>query len=349
MNDTKWRIGIIGAGLIGGKRAAALDLACDRLTWVADLSLDRAGKVAEGHPGVQTTSDWRKLAASPEIDAVIVATTNDQIPAIAAECLKSGKHVLVEKPGGRYPAELNELKLISDKVEKSTGHVLRVGFNHRFHPGFVGAKTLVDSGEFGPLMYIRARYGHGGRVGYDKEWRADPKIAGGGELLDQGVHLIDLCRWIGGEFDLKSAHVGTYFWDMPVEDNGFMLLGSPDGKRHAHLHASCTEWKNLFDFEIFLRYAKIQVWGLGRSYGTEELRVYKMKPEMGPPDTEIQSFPGEDRSWHDEWEAFRRAADPRASRDDPIALRLGKIGDACRAIEVVHSAYRASGASWAKP
>ncbi|MEK7690355.1 MAG: Gfo/Idh/MocA family oxidoreductase [Bdellovibrionota bacterium] len=345
----QWRIGIIGAGLIGGKRATALEPAQDCLTWVADLSLDRATKVAAtgGEPRTKpahTTTDWRKLAASPDVDAVIVATTNDQIPLIAAECLKSGKHVLVEKPGGRHPAELAELQNVSDQVQRTTGHILRVGFNHRFHPAFLGAKPLVDSGDYGPLMYIRARYGHGGRVGYDREWRADPKIAGGGELLDQGVHLIDLCRWLGGEFELKTAHVGTYFWDMPVEDNGFLLLESPDGKRHAHLHASCTEWKNLFDFEIFLRYAKIQIWGLGRSYGTEELRIFKMKPEMGPPDTEVRSFPGEDRSWHDEWEAFRQQCNGSSA-----VSTLGKINDACRAIEIVHAAYRTSGVAWAKP
>src|SRR5208282_2849830 len=112
---------------------------------------------------------------------------------------------------------------------------VRVGFNHRYHPSFIKAREIFDSGVMGELMFVRARYGHGGRIGYDREWRANPKLAGGGELMDQGVHLIDLCRWIGGEFNFQWGEVKTFFWDMPVEDNGFLYLKSPDQKRSAFL------------------------------------------------------------------------------------------------------------------
>src|SRR5947209_5291111 len=134
-------------------------------------------------------------------------------------------------------------------------------------------------------MYLRARYGHGGRVGYDREWRADPLIAGGGELIDQGVHLIDLSRWyLGAEFARVEGQVSTFFWKMPVDDNAFLTLTTEEG-RIAHLHASCTEWKNLFSFEIYARDAKLHLEGLGGSYGVERLSFYRMRPEMGPPDT----------------------------------------------------------------
>ena len=99
-------------------------------------------------------------------------------------------------------------------------------------------------------MFIRARYGHGGRVGYDKEWRAQPELSGGGEFIDQGVHLIDLARWFLGDFNEMQGFAHTYFWNMPVDDNGFLLLKTPK-KQVAFLHASCTEWKNLFSFEIY--------------------------------------------------------------------------------------------------
>ncbi|HYV43798.1 MAG TPA: Gfo/Idh/MocA family oxidoreductase [Myxococcaceae bacterium] len=327
------RVGIIGAGLIGGKRAA--QMAGARLVAVADQVPERARALAARHQA-EACGDWPALVRRQDVDAVVVATTNDALSACARAALEAGKHVLVEKPAGRNPADVAALVA----AEASSGRAVRVGFNHRFHPGLARAKALVDSGDFGPLMHLRARYGHGGRLGYDREWRADPARAGGGELLDQGVHLIDLCRWIGGELQLDGGAIATSFWDMKVEDNGFLLLRSPHRGHRAWLHASCTEWKNLFDFEIFCRTAKLQVFGLGRSYGTEELRVYRMKPEMGPPDVEVTPFPGEDASWQAEWDAFLAEL---SGRSTPIA----RAQDALRAVELVHELYRREGAPWA--
>jgi predicted dehydrogenase len=135
-------------------------------------------------------------------------------------------------------------------------------------------------------MFIRARYGHGGRVGYDKEWRANPKLSGGGELIDQGIHLIDLAGWFLGEFKKIDGHAETYFWKMPVDDNAFLSLRTAKNQT-AWLHVSCTEWKNLFSFEIYGRHAKLHIEGLGGSYGVEKLFHYQMKPEMGIPDTKV--------------------------------------------------------------
>ena len=327
-------VGIVGAGLIGGKRAQALEPGRDQLVAVSDVSTERARTLAEKYQA-RVAPSAQALAEDPSITHVIVATSNDAIVPIALHALRAGKHVLVEKPAGRNPEELARLVAAAREARGALG----VGFNHRFHPALLGAKEIIESGQFGPLMYIRARYGHGGRIGYDKEWRADPARGGGGELLDQGVHLIDLTRWLGGEFNLKWGDVQTFFWDMPVEDNGFLLLESPGGERKAFLHASCTEWKNLFDFEIFLRNAKVQISGLGRSYGTEELRVYKMKPEMGPPDLETTAFAGEDTSWKAEYEAFLERVAGRPSH-------IGTAHDALRAVEVVYGAYRQSRVSW---
>ena len=116
---------------------------------------------------------------------------------------------------------------------------MRVGYNHRFHPALRKAREIVDSGASGPLMFLRGRYGHGGRKGYDREWRADPKLSGGGELIDQGVHLIDLASWFLGEFPTVEGHAATYFWDMKVDDNAFLSLrtaGGPDGVAPRQLH-----------------------------------------------------------------------------------------------------------------
>jgi predicted dehydrogenase len=319
-------IGIIGAGLIGEKRAA--HLGATRLIAICDPAAERAEKVAHAF-GAAVEKNWESLIRRTDLDAVLVCTPHDRLAACAAAALRAGKHVLVEKPGGRNP---QDIQVMIDAAAESK-KVLRVGFNHRFHPGFQKAKALLQESKTGPLMYIRARYGHGGRPGYEKEWRADPAISGGGELLDQGVHLIDLCRWLGGEFKFGWGKTQTFFWPMHVEDNGFLYLESPDQKRSAFLHASWTEWKNLFDFELFTRNAKIEVFGLGKSYGTEELRIYRMKPEMGPPDMETIPFPGEDRSWQDEFEAF--LAEIKGEKTD-----LATADDALRALEIVTRAYQ---------
>ncbi len=329
------KVGIIGAGLIGGKRAKAL-LPGDKLTWVCDVSLDRAKALADSYQAKSTTEP-KELLASSDVDVVIVATSNKSIPELSLLALKHGKHLLVEKPAGRNPIELREVLA----VEKQSKSIVRVGFNHRFHPALLKAKKMIDEGKVGELMYFRARYGHGGRLGYDKEWRAVPEIAGGGELLDQGVHLIDLCRWMGGEFDLEWGRVETFFWDMPVEDNGFMLLKSREKKTRAFLHASCTEWKNLFDFEIFGKTGKLQIFGIGRSYGVEELRFYQMKPEMGPPEITIEKFPEEDHSWNDEWISMHQEI-------EGTQTNLGTIEDALRSVEIVHASYKMSDCPYTK-
>lgn len=330
----KLRVGIIGAGLIGGKRAAALPLERCQLVAVSDIQLERATQLATKYGAEAVASPW-DLLAKKEIDIVILAATNDVLVPFAAAALEENKSILVEKPAGRNPTELKKLV---DAAKRSKG-IIRVGFNHRFHPGLQKARDLMREPGFGELMYFRGRYGHGARVGYDREWRSDPAVAGGGELLDQGVHLIDLCRWLGGEFNLDCGRAKTFFWDMPVEDNGFMLLNSPDKKRSAFLHASCTEWKNIFDFEIFGRTAKLQIAGLGRSYGVEELRHYQMKPEMGPPDFHSESFPGEDLSWNHEFAAF-------LSERDGIKTDIGTIEDALRAVEIVYEVYEQSQAAY---
>ena len=321
-------VGIIGAGLIGGKRAAHMKGA--KLVAVADLIPGRAQRLADLHHA-EAEKSWESLVKRKDIDLVIISTTNDALAPCAVASLGAGKNVLIEKPAARSIEHIEQIIAAS----KISGRVARVGFNHRFHPAFQLAKRMIEEDRIGPLMYIRARYGHGGRLGYEKEWRADPRLSGGGELLDQGIHLIDLCRWLGGDFELEWGKARTFFWNMPVEDNGFLLLRSPDGLRSAFLHASCTEWKNLFDFEIFGRTGKLEIYGLGRSYGVEELRYYRMKPEMGPPETVVTPFPEEDRSWQAEFDAFLRELNGQSTS-------IGTLEDAARAMEIVQSVYAPS-------
>jgi predicted dehydrogenase len=259
------RVGIIGCGLIGAKRAAAL-AAGDEVALVMDVSRDRALALAK-QVGARAVESARELVEDASIEAVIVATPHNQLASNALLAVEHGKHVLLEKPGARRPHELEGLR----KLAAEKGLAVHVGFNHRFHPALRKARELIDEGVLGPLYYIRGRYGHGGRPGYDREWRAVPEISGGGELLDQGAHLIDLASWyFGASFETVHGEIATYFWNMPVEDNAFLTLKTANGMI-AQLQVTWTEWKNLFSFEITGRDAKLQIDGLGGSYGVERL------------------------------------------------------------------------------
>ena len=321
-------VGIIGCGLIGQKRAKALVGA--KLVAVADKVIERANALSRTSAGSTAYADWHDLIKQPDVQIVVVATTNDLLAPITLEAIKAGKHVLVEKPAARNASELKPLL----EAAEAAGVQVRVGFNHRYHPALMKCREIIDSGVVGPLMFIRGRYGHGGRIGYDREWRADPKIAGGGELLDQGVHLIDLARWFMGDFPSVEGFAHTYFWDMPVEDNGFMLLRTAQ-QQVAQLHVSCTEWKNLFSLEIYGKTAKLHVEGLGGSYGVEKLSHYQMLPEMGPPDTTIYEYPRGDRSWELEFTEFLE--DIRLKRQPEASLQ-----DAYAALQIVETIYTQS-------
>jgi predicted dehydrogenase len=322
-------VAIVGCGLIGRKRLQALG-DC-QLVACADLSIDRARALAAGRPDVLATDRWEEAVQHPRADIVIVATTNDVLTPIAEAALDAGKHVIVEKPAARSVAEIDRLIAASER----SGKLAHVGFNHRYHPALQKARAIVDSGVLGPLMFIRGRYGHGGRVGYDREWRADPAMSGGGELIDQGVHLIDLSGWFLGHFAKIEGLAATYFWNMPVDDNAFMTLAT-EGGQVAFLQVSCTEWKNLFSFEIYGRDGKLAIDGLGGSYGVERLAHYRMLPEMGPPETEIWEYPRADESWALEFREF--LADIAANREPSSGLAAARS-----ALEVVEAIYARSG------
>jgi predicted dehydrogenase len=294
---------------------------------VSDVILDRARVLAAQHRNSECTAEWKAAVAHPGVDAVVVATPNNWLAPISIAALEAGKHVIVEKPAARNVEELRSVMAAAAR----SGKRVQVGFNHRYHPAFRKAREIVCSGALGPLMFVRARYGHGGRPGYDREWRADREIAGGGELIDQGIHLIDLARWFLGDFACVEGRAHTYFWDMPVDDNAFLLLRTRDDQT-AFLHVSCTEWKNTFSFEIYGKRGKLQIEGLGGSYGVERLYYYRMLPEMGPPETTIWEYPGEDTSWELELADFERAV-------ADSAVQVPGLNDALAALEVVQRIY----------
>jgi predicted dehydrogenase len=326
------RIALIGCGLVGQKRLNLLPPGS--VTVACDVQLERARKLAAQSPGCEPMDSAESVVRSPKVDAVMIATVNASLTPLAILAAEQGKHVLIEKPGGISVREVEALETTASK----TGSLVRVGYNHRYHPACLKALEIFRSGVLGPMMFVRGRYGQGGRVGYDKEWRADPKLSGGGELIDQGVHLIDLARIFLGDFTLVEGHATTCFWDMPVDDNAFLSLRTANGQT-AWLHASCSEWKNLFSLEIYGRNGKLHWEGLGGSYGLERLTCYKMLPEMGPPETTTWEFPRGDESWKIEMLEFFE--DIRLKRTPVPGLAEAKA-----ALAIVERIHARSGYHW---
>lgn len=316
------KVGIVGLGLVGKKRVESIisNNQDSEIIAICDVDISKA-KALAGNYKFDVYQDWKNIVNNKEINAVVVSTPNKYLKEISLEALEKNKNVLCEKPIGRNLEEAQEIYLMS-VVKKRT---LKTGFNHRHHPAIKEAKSLVDKGEIGNIYFIRCIYGHGGRPGYEKEWRASKNLCGGGELLDQGVHVVDIFRWFLGDFDEVYGHIDTFYWNIEVEDNAFAMFRTKNGQV-AVMHTSWTQWKNKFLFEVFGEKGYLIVEGLGGSYGVEKLIVGKRKMKIGnrkleienwkskvgsqvryldgPPEEEIIDFPGPDISWIEEWKEF---------------------------------------------
>jgi len=276
-------------------------------------------------------SRWTAVVADPLVDIVCVATPNGFLSEITLAALRAGKHVLLEKPMGRNLAEAEQIAAAA----RESGKKVKVGFNHRYHGAIAEAHRQFCAGEIGELINMRARYGHGGRPGYENEWRGDPTLSGGGELTDQGVHVADLISWFGGPPEQVFGYTQTAVWPLqPLEDNAFALLRLTGG-RVATMHTSWTQWKNLFSFEIFGTSGSLGVEGLGGSYGLERLVVAKRNPAGGPPAMEELSFAAPDPSWAAEWDEFMRAI----AFDEPYS---GNPDDGVAVMRIVDALYRSA-------
>lgn len=327
---SRYRVGVIGCGLIGRRRARfAAEEARTEVAAVVDTDPGRAEEVA-GEVGASAYDDWRRVVEDPSIDLVVVATPNGYLAEIGRAALDAGKHVLLEKPMGRNLAEAEWLA-----EGAAGGQVLKIGFNHRYHPGLAALLEGVRSGEIGRVIGIRGRYGHGGRPGYEKEWRGDAELAGGGHLLDQGVHLADLIHGVAGLPARGVAFMQTAVWPLgPLEDNAYCLFHFSDGVV-AQLHASMTQWKNLFSFEVHGELGSLSVEGLGGSYGEERLVRVRRRLEGGVPEVVEERFPGPDRSWELEWSDFVDAVETGAPRH-------GGVADGLAAMRMIDALYRSA-------
>ena len=290
-------IGIIGCGLIGWKRALSIPSSMN-IHIVCDTNVSNGKKLAN-KIGSSFTNDFSDIINNPDIDIVIISTPNYLIKEIAIKALRSGKHVLSEKPLGRNATESKEMTECASKNNK----ILYTGFNHRFHPSILKAKELIDSNKIGDILHVHGHYGHGGRPGMEKEWRMEPSLSGGGELLDQGVHLIDLALLFKGIPNKVFGTTGQLAWKSKVEDSSSFILLYDDDINFL-FSVGWIYWKNKFEFNIYGSNGFLSIHGLGGSYGKEKLTLGIRNIKGGIPEIKNFSFPENDNSWEKEWEFF---------------------------------------------
>lgn len=326
-----FEVAIVGAGNIGRLRAEIINRSShSRVRLVADVDAERASNLAKAAGAIGTT-DCEEAVSNPNIDLVVVSTPT-KFHAYASRCaLSAGKHVLCEKPLARSTAEAKPMIAVA----ASRNTVLKTGFNYRHMAHVRKAKELIAAGALGSLYFLRCRYGHGGRLGYEKDWCTSKELSGGGVLLEQGIHIVDLVRYLLGEPSEVIADVQRFFWGFPdVEDNCFLLMKTHDSQV-AQIHVSWTQWVNVFELEIFGRDGYLSLTGRDRHYGPQRLIWGKRQPTHARPEEEVFDFAPPDDSWAREWEEFVSAI--RESRTP-----IGSADDGLRALRIIEAAYQSS-------
>ena len=313
-------VAIIGCGLIGRKRALSMPSTVNIHT-VCDTDVNQGEKLAK-EVNADFTIDYNNIISCDKIDVVIISTPNYLIKKIATKALNSKKHVLSEKPLGKNAAESKQMTDCALKNNK----ILYTGFNHRFHPAILKAKELVSAKEIGDILHIHGHYGHGGRKGMENEWRMNPDLSGGGELLDQGVHLIDLALFFKGIPKSVFGSVGKLAWDSEVEDSASFIL-QYDNNINCLFSVGWMYWKNKFEFTMYGSHGFISINGLGGSYGEEKLVLGHRNFEGGKPKIENFSFSEgkstlNDDSWRKEWKFFTELIQNEKSSDNGYQANL---------------------------
>lgn len=326
------RAGIVGYGYMGEIRRRNVDDHPDlTLVGVVDPRIEDAAKYR-----VTLFPTYQDLVAQ-ELDILFVCTPNRLTPDVTVYALEHGCHVFAEKPPGRTVADIERIRAAEAAHPELK---LIFGFNHRHHPGITEAKAIVDSGTLGRILYLRGAYGKSGGDGFEKGWRNDPEMGGGGILLDQGIHMLDLFRFFGGDFDEVSGMMSTTHWDIPVEDNAFLIMRNSEGMI-ASLHSSATSWKHTFRLEIGLEKGYLTISGLlskTGSYGRETLLIGRRpirgeSVALGNPREEMTYYDA-DPSWDVQVQHFVECI----REDKPIADSTSL--DALRVMEIVEGVYR---------
>lgn len=323
------KVGIIGAGLQANRRGPIVTQFPDsEVVSITAAKPELAIPLAKSL-NCKVAKDWREVIKE-NLDAVMVLTPPNIHAEISIAAMKRGMHVLCEKPLAKTEQECLEMI----KTAKENNVILKCGFNHRHHSAIQQVKKWLDDNEIGKINFIRCRYGIGGRPGIENEWRSDPRVVTGGQMMEQGIHAVDLMRWFVGEPDEVTCFTSTQYWKIsPLEDNAFVIFKTKEGQL-TNIHSSLTQWKNVFSFEVFGTEGYAIVDGLGGAYDTEKAILGK-KDFYAPFKETVIEFRGGDKSWYEEWREFLNAI---KEKREP----LGNGHDGYQSIRLVLAAYKSS-------
>jgi predicted dehydrogenase len=328
----KLKIGIAGYGVVGKKRRFYIDQhPCMKTIAISDKRFPKTDVAADG---VKIYPDYRQLLEE-QLDVLFVSVPNYLASEATIAGLERGLHVFCEKPPG---CTVSDIEKVIEVEKKHQGLVLKYGFNHRYHDSVREALHLIETRELGDIINISGIYGKSKMVSFVGEWRAERKYAGGGILLDQGIHMVDLMRLFCGDFQEVKSFVSNRYWNFDVEDNAYAIMRNEQGKI-AMLHSSCTQWQHRFILEIALTEGYLELHGIlsgSKSYGEEKLIIGKRNKEFitGTDREEMVTYL-EDNSWRDEIFEF---ADSICNGNK---LLFGNSADALATMKLVYRIYTA--------
>lgn len=327
--SNKIQVGIIGYGKMGQTRHQAInELDCAEVVAISEPNL--VSHEVEALPNLSHD----EIIGRPDIDAILIATPNYLNKPLTIKALRAGKHVFCEKPPCFTANDMMEIR----EAEKASGKKLMYGFNHRHHDSIIRMKEIVDSKQYGNILWMRGRYGKSVTPDYCDQWRAKKELAGGGILIDQGIHMLDLFLYLAGDFDSVKAEVSNLYWKMDVEDNAFVILRNTDTNCVASLHSTMTQWRHLFSLEVFLEKGYMVLNGLitsTMSYGKEILTIAKSR-SAAPAATwqdEVRTEYMSNNSWRYEMRQFFDAI----VEDRPV--KIGNSDDALRLMTIIDKIY----------
>lgn len=325
---SKLKIGIIGYGKMGKIRHDTINkVGGGEIVAISEpSSMDTDGLLNISH---------EEILSRPDINIIIISTPNFLNKELTIKALQAGKHVFCEKPPAFTGKDMEEIR----KAEAELPHLkLMYGFNHRHHDSVIKMKDKISTGEYGRVLWMRGRYGKSVTEDYYNNWRAKKQLSGGGILLDQGIHMLDLFLHLGGDFDRVKAELSNSFWNLEVEDNAFVILRNTKTGVNASLHSTMTQWRHLFSLEVFLEKGYMVLNGLltsSKSYGEETLTLAKNKskiPAVSWEDEERTEYTI-DNSWRYEIEHFFGAI------RNNTKIEIGSSNDALKLMTIIDRIY----------
>lgn len=338
MYNRKLKVGIAGYGVVGKRRRKFIDLNANMITVaVSDSNFEQEGVTGDGVKCYQTYQELFR----ENLDVLFVSLPNYLAAEATIAGLKRGLHVFCEKPPGRAVQDIRKVIV----AEKERPHLkLKYGFNHRYHESVKEAKKVIQSGQYGEIINLRGVYGKSSIIPFDKGWRAERQYAGGGILLDQGIHILDMICYFAGEFEEVKSFISNSYWHHDVEDNAYAIMRNREGCV-AMLHSTATQWQHKFRLEITLRDALLELSGIlsgTKSYGEERLKIIPKKDGSSVGSfLETTNSYLDDKSWQREIDEFADIIINNHMVED------GSSAEALKVMELVYKIYCAD-ESWQK-